>query len=68
MRSPPCTSADVALTKVKPSGTAAAKRRRNRVGQPAQHFFETAIAGYEDKFVQAFSDSLKRQENTFYER
>lgn len=53
---------------VKPSGTAAAKRRRNSVGQPAQHFFETAIAGYEDKFVQAFSDSLKRQENTFYER
>lgn len=49
-------------------GTAAAQRRRNRVGQPAEHFFEASIAGYEDKFIQAFKDSLDRQETTFYER
>lgn len=53
---------------VKPSGTAAAKRRRNNIGQSAQLFFEDAIAGYEDRFVKTFSDSLAKQESTFYAR
>ena len=53
---------------IKPSSTAAARRRRNNVGQSAQLFFEAAINGYEDKFVKAFSESLAKQESTFYER
>ena len=53
---------------VKHGGTAAAKNRRNNVGQEAQHFFEDAAKGFEDVFTEAFSESLAKQERVFYER
>ena len=46
----------------------ATARRRNNVGQPRKNFFEQGIVGFNDEFVAAFSDSLAKQERTFYER
>jgi len=42
--------------------------RRNNIGQPAEKFFEDAIAGWEGPFMDAFSKSLKEQENKIYDR
>lgn len=42
--------------------------RRNNVGQPAELFFEQAIAGWEDKFMTAFANSLKKNEEKLYDR
>lgn len=39
------------------------KYRRNDSGQPAQHFFENAISGWEDKFIRAYKDSIKQNED-----
>lgn len=53
---------------IKHRGTAAAKRRRNNVGVAPRHFFEQAIPGWTDVFVEAFQDSLKKQEKELYDR
>lgn len=42
--------------KVKPNS----KKRRQSVGQPAQNFFEKAIVGWEEKFVDAFYAEVER--------
>lgn len=39
---------------VKPRHYASSKRRRNRMGIPAKHFFENAISGWESTFLAAF--------------
>lgn len=44
------------------------RQRKNENGQPAQKFFEAATNGYEDKFTEAFEQSLKRQEDKLYDR
>ena len=43
-------------------------KRRNDVGQPRENFFEIATKGCEERFVDAFGESLSKQESTFYER
>ena len=43
-------------------------RRRNNEGQPAENFFEGAIAGWEGPFMEAFNQSMKDQENKLYDR
>lgn len=43
-------------------------KRRNNVGQPAENFFEGAIAGWEGPFMEAFNQSMKEQENKLYDR
>lgn len=44
------------------------RNRRNNVGQDAKKFFEHAISGWEEPFVEAFAQSLKEQENKLYDR
>ena len=44
------------------------RNRRNNVGQDAKKFFEQAISGWEEPFVEAFAQSLKEQENKLYDR
>lgn len=44
------------------------KRRRNNVGQHAENFFESAISGWDSRFLSAFQDSMKKQENKLYDR
>lgn len=43
-------------------------RRRNNEGQPAENFFEGAVAGWEGPFIEAFNRSMKEQENKLYDR
>ena len=43
-------------------------RRRNNVGQPAEKFFETAIAGWEGPFMEAFEQSMVEQQEKLYDR
>ena len=45
---------------VKPAHYAAAKRRRNNVGQPHQNFYDRAIQGYDTVFFNAFAADLAR--------
>ena len=42
--------------------------RRNSVGQAAQNFFEGAIGGWEDKFMEAFEKKMAEQEDKLYDR
>lgn len=44
------------------------KRRRNNVGQRAENFFENAIGGWDTRFLNAFRESMKQQENKLYDR
>lgn len=53
---------------IRHGGTAAARKRRNNVGQPHQNFFEQASAGFQDVFVEEFGNALAREEQIFYER
>lgn len=53
---------------VKHRKTAAAQRRKSSTGIKPRKFFEAAIPGWEETFVEAFSESLKKQENDLYER
>ena len=53
---------------VKPAHWAAAKRRRNNVGQPHENFYDGAIGPAQDAFLRAFQDSVKRQEDKLKER
>ena len=46
---------------VRPSGSAAGRRRRNNVGQMHQNFFESALPGWDDAFIDAFHESMKEQ-------
>lgn len=55
-------------TPVKHRKTAAASRRRNTEGIKPRKFFEASIQGWEDRFIEAFSASLKKQEDKLYER
>ena len=55
-------------TAVKHRKTAAAARRRNTEGIKPRKFFEASIQGWEDRFTEAFSASLKKQEDKLYER
>lgn len=55
-------------TPVKHRKTAAAARRRSTEGIKPRKFFEAAIQGWEDRFTEAFSASLKNQEDKLYER
>ena len=45
---------------VNPSHYAAAKRRVNRMGIPARHFFENAISGWENTFLAAFQSAFNK--------
>lgn len=44
------------------------RERRNNVGQSAQNFFDKAVSGFENRFIDAFQESLKAQESTLRER
>lgn len=47
---------------VKPDGTAAAKRRRNRLGQYNDNFFEAALpSGWEGRYVEDFTREMRLQ-------
>ncbi len=45
-------------TKVKHRAQAASQRRKSRQGIKARNFFESAIQGWEDKFLEAFNKNL----------
>lgn len=53
---------------VRHSGTTAAKRRRNRVGQPHLNFYDKAIEGYEDIFFNAFAKTITDNIDDCYDR
>lgn len=53
---------------VKKDAWFAARRRRNRVGQPHENFYDGAVAPARDTFVRAFQDSLKQQEDKLKQR
>lgn len=63
---------------IKPQRTRASKQarmhgksvniRRNNSGQKARGFFEGAVVGWEDRFFDAFKDSLKKQEDKLTSR
>lgn len=53
---------------VKKDAWFAAKRRRNRVGQPHENFYDGAVAPAQQAFIRAFQDSLKAQEDKLKER
>ena len=53
---------------IKPDTWAAAKRRRNRVGQRHENFYDGAVAPAQQAFIRAFQDSLKAQEDKLKER
>ena len=42
--------------------------RRNNVGQPAENFFEGAIQGWDQKFLETFRASMEKQEDKLYDR
>lgn len=46
---------------VRPDSYTAAKSRRNRVGQPAQGFFENAMPRSQQTFINAFEQHLYKQ-------
>lgn len=48
-------------TKIKKS-----RGRRNNVGQRPQHFFEMAINGWENVFVEEFNNQVKKAEDELY--
>lgn len=48
---------------VKKDSHSAAKRRRNRVGQPHLNFFDNAIRGWEQMIYDNFVAALKKREN-----
>lgn len=50
--------------KIKPKS----KYRRQSVGQPAQHFFEGSLSGWDDAFVAAFGAEVKKNEDELYDR
>lgn len=53
---------------IKPDTWAAAKRRRNRVGQKHENFYDGAVAPAQQAFIRAFRDSIKAQEDQIKER
>ena len=44
------------------------RKKRNREGQPAEHFFEGAVRGWEPPFLEAFERSLESQQERLYDR
>lgn len=53
-------------TPVRHAATAAAKGRRNNEGQEAQGFFNDDVSAYIDRFMEAFEESMKKQENSIF--
>ena len=53
---------------VRPPGNTASKRRRNTTGVEPRKFFEETLSGWQDVFVEAFQESLKKQEQDLYDR
>ena len=53
---------------VRHRGTAQAQRRRNRTGIEHRNFFEEALPGWQEVFLTALQESLKKQENDLYDR
>ena len=54
---------------IKPDNWAAAKRRRNRVGQKHENFYDGAVNGpAQNAFLRAFQDYIKQQEDKLKER
>lgn len=51
---------------VRSANQAVAKRRRNNVGQPHENFFEGAIKGYDEKFVEAFENYIDKHIDECY--
>ena len=52
------------MYKIKPKS----KNRRQDVGQPAQHFFENAQKGWDEAFITAFQEEVKKNEDKLYDR
>lgn len=48
---------------IKRRHTSAAKNRRNKEGIQARNFYEGAIRGWEDVFIRAFEEALKKNED-----
>lgn len=44
------------------------RKRRNEVGQPAEHFYDGAIGPAQAAFLKAFRDSIKNQEDKLKDR
>ena len=42
--------------------------RRQDVGQPAQHFFESSILGWKKTYMEVLEKEFKKQENTLYDK
>lgn len=42
--------------------------RRQSVGQPAQNFFERAVKGWQDVYVETFEKEMKNNEQKLYDR
>ena len=53
---------------VRHAGTAVAKRRRNRTGQRAEKFFESAIVGWDQIWFTAFQAEMAKLQDELYER
>lgn len=43
-------------------------KRRQSVGQPAQNFFERAIEGWQDVYLDTLEKEMKKEENILYDR
>lgn len=54
--------------KTKTKAKSAGNKRRQSVGQPAQNFFEKAVAGWQDVYLETFEKEMKKEENTLYDR
>ena len=53
---------------IRHANTAAARRRRNNVGQPHENFFEAAMEGYEDVFFNSFAKYVAENIEDCYDR
>ena len=53
---------------IRHASTAAARRRRNNIGQPHLNFFEKAQQGYEDTFYNNFASTLAENIEDCYDR
>lgn len=43
-------------------------KRRQSVGQPAQNFFERALSGWQEVYLETFEKEMKKEEDTLYDR
>lgn len=54
--------------KTKIKAKTAGNPRRQSVGQPAQKFFEKALAGWQDIYLETFEKEMKKEEDKLYDR